>query len=113
MSLVRDPTAMHPQCHRRTKLEPKTQTRPGSLESSGLRKSASIASVSSFVRSSVTWATDTLQTYRDGLSREEREKRAQVEDRKQILYLRMRNVSGILRATDECTCSIGLTSHDR
>ncbi|KAJ9224339.1 hypothetical protein DTO027B5_4119 [Paecilomyces variotii] len=91
MSLVRDPTAMHPQCHRRTKLEPKTQTRLGSLESSGLRKSASIASVSSFVRSSVTWATDTLQTYRDGLSREEREKRAQVEDRKQILYLRMRN----------------------
>lgn len=45
------------------------------------------------MRDIVLWAGDTLNIYRDGLSKEEREKKVRSDDRKQLLYLKMRNVS--------------------
>ena len=39
------------------------------------------------------WAGEALHTYRDGLSRDERKDHMDVEDHKQVLYLRMHNVS--------------------
>lgn len=59
-----------------------------------LRKAISIPTVSTLVKDSWTWAGDTLHTYRDGLTKEQRHAKAEVEDRKQILYLRIKNVSG-------------------
>ncbi|KAJ5333608.1 uncharacterized protein N7506_007391 [Penicillium brevicompactum] len=56
-----------------------------------LRKAISIPTVSTLVKDSWTWAGDTLHTYRDGLTKEQRHAKAEVEDRKQILYLRIKN----------------------
>ena len=58
-----------------------------------LLKSISIPSLSSIVKNSLSRAEDGFNTYRDGLSKEERKARTEREDRRQILYLRMRNVS--------------------
>ncbi|CAG8233906.1 unnamed protein product [Penicillium salamii] len=61
-----------------------------------LCKAVSIPTVSSLVKGSWNWAGDTLYTYRDGLTKEQRHAKAEIEDRKQILYLRMKNVSSTL-----------------
>lgn len=61
-----------------------------------LRKATSIPAVSSIVRDSWNWAGETLHTYRDGLSAEQRKQKADREDRKQVLYLKIKNVSGPL-----------------
>lgn len=58
-----------------------------------LRKAISIPAVSSLVKDSWTWAGDTIHTYRDGLTTEQRRQRAQIEDRKQVLYLKIKHVS--------------------
>lgn len=58
-----------------------------------IQDSAVASSVSSIVRDSLSWAVDALYAYRDGLSRDERKKQVEIEERKKILYLRMRNVS--------------------
>jgi TAG lipase/steryl ester hydrolase/phospholipase A2/LPA acyltransferase len=60
-----------------------------------LRKAISIPSVTSLVKGSWNWAGDTIHTYRDGLNRDQRTARAEIEDRKQVLYLRIKNVSRI------------------
>jgi TAG lipase/steryl ester hydrolase/phospholipase A2/LPA acyltransferase len=64
-----------------------------SLTRRSLRRAISIPAVSSLVRDSWSWAGDTLHTYRDGLSREQRQHKTEVEDRKQVLYLKMKHVS--------------------
>ncbi|CAG8027857.1 unnamed protein product [Penicillium olsonii] len=56
-----------------------------------LRKAVSVPTVSSLVKDSWDWAGDTFHTYRDGLTKEQRHAKAEIEDRKQILYLRMKN----------------------
>ncbi|RHZ62782.1 putative Patatin family phospholipase [Aspergillus thermomutatus] len=56
-----------------------------------LPKSISIPSFPSVVRNSLSWAGDTLNAYRDGASREQRKALTDTEDRKQVLYLRIRN----------------------
>lgn len=58
-----------------------------------LRKAISIPAVSSLVTNSWNWAGDTLNNYRDGLSAEQRRHRAEIETRKQILYMTIKNVS--------------------
>lgn len=50
-------------------------------------------SLSSIVKASWEWAEDSYNSYWDGLTREERKERMDREDRKQVLYVRMRNVS--------------------
>lgn len=68
-----------------------------------LRKAISIPAVSSIVRDSWNWAGETLHTYRDGLSAEERKLKADREDRKQVLYLKIKNVSGSLTGGRICS----------
>lgn len=58
-----------------------------------LRNAVSIPTVASLVKDSWSWAGDTINTHRDGLTKEQRQARTKIEDRKQILYLRMKNVS--------------------
>ncbi|KAJ5681841.1 uncharacterized protein N7477_001781 [Penicillium maclennaniae] len=58
-----------------------------------LRKSISIPAVSTLVKESWNWAGDTLNNYRDGLSAEQRRHRAEIETRKQVLYMKIKNVS--------------------
>ncbi|KAL2013293.1 hypothetical protein VTN00DRAFT_818 [Thermoascus crustaceus] len=91
MSLLRDPTIFHSRLHRKNTVQTQVEASPGSSRASSLAKRATVATLSSFVRDSVTWAGDVLNSYRDGLSKEEREKKAYVDERRQILYLRMRN----------------------
>jgi TAG lipase/steryl ester hydrolase/phospholipase A2/LPA acyltransferase len=62
-----------------------------------LRKAISVPSVTSLVKDSWTWAGDTIHTYRDGLTKDERHAKAEIQDRKQVLYLRIKNVSTIPR----------------
>ena len=64
-----------------------------------LRKTISLPSVSSIVKDSWNWAGETLGNYRDGMSAEQRKRQADIEDRKQVLYVKIKNVSNWKRAT--------------
>ncbi|KAJ5964329.1 uncharacterized protein N7479_004205 [Penicillium vulpinum] len=88
MSVLGDPTLV--QCHHGRK---QSQEHPSSQHSPprALHKAISIPAVSSLVKDSWNWAGDTLYTYRDGLSKEQRKQRADIEDRKQVLYLKIKN----------------------
>lgn len=88
MSVLRDSTLVS-QCHDSEHTLPPPPRRP-------LRKAISIPAVSSIVKDSWNWAGETLHTYRDGLSAEERKKQRDREDRKQVLHLKIKNVSGSL-----------------
>ncbi len=58
-----------------------------------LRSKGSIASLISIVRNPVAAVGNALEGLRDGLTKEERVEKQRVGDKKQILYLRLRNVS--------------------
>ncbi|KAL1966423.1 hypothetical protein VTN77DRAFT_4565 [Rasamsonia byssochlamydoides] len=88
---LRDPSAIHSQLHRRKNAQKDTVNLSESSQHGSPRKRASIAALSSLVRDSVTWAGEALSAYRDGLSKEERERKLRLDDRKQILYMKMRN----------------------
>lgn len=94
MTTFRDPTSVHAQIHRKKslQLDKSRNGENGAVKSSRLARSASIAGFSSLVKDGVSWAGDRLSTYRDGLSREEREEKLRRDNRKQLLYLKMRNV---------------------
>jgi TAG lipase/steryl ester hydrolase/phospholipase A2/LPA acyltransferase len=93
MSVLGDSTIV--QCHHGRKQSTEHSehvfTKPQPPRS--LRKAVSIPAVSTLVKDSWNWAGDTLHTYRDGLTKEQRTQKAEIEDRKQILYLHMKNVS--------------------
>lgn len=97
MNTFRDPALVHAQIHRKKslQLDRLRNVENGTVKSSGLAKRASIAGLSSLVKDGVSWAGDRLNTYRDGLSREEREEKLRRDNRKQLLYLKMRNVRRI------------------
>lgn len=88
MPVLDDSTIARPHCYAKHDLKsappPPRKT---------LRKAISIPAVSTLVKDSLNWAGDTLSTYRDGLTPDQRKQRAQVEDRKQVLYLKIKNVS--------------------
>lgn len=90
MSMFGDSTIAHSQCHKRDS-DSLVPLPPSPRRS--LRKAISIPAVSSIVKDSWNWAGETLHTYRDGLSIEQRKEKADIEDRKQILYLKIKNVS--------------------
>lgn len=94
MTTFRDPTSVHAQIHKKKslRLDQSRNAENGAAKSSRLAKRASIAGFSSLVKDGVSWAGDRLNTYRDGLSREEREEKVRRENRKQLLYLKMQNV---------------------
>lgn len=89
MTSLRDPSAIHSQLHRQRSLDFRAKRH----SSSRLDKRASIADLSSLVRNTLAWAGETLNTYRDGLSKEQRERKLRETDREQLLYMKMRNVS--------------------
>lgn len=88
MTVLGDSTIVHSQCQSddHTPL-------PLSAPRRSLRKAISIPAVSSLVKDSWNWAGDTLYTYRDGLSAEQRKQRDEIESRKQLFYLKIKNVS--------------------
>lgn len=90
MSMLGDSTIVPSNCHKR---DSESLVSLPATPSRSLRKAISIPAVSSIVKESWNWAGETLYTYRDGLSAEERRQKAEVEDRKQVLYLKIKNVS--------------------
>ncbi|PYI22264.1 patatin-domain-containing protein [Aspergillus violaceofuscus CBS 115571] len=93
MSLLHDPTVVRTQCNSKSKRRPTQDAIRGATGGSrrSLLKSISVPSLSSFVMSSLTWAGDTLSYRKDGPCAEQRTARIDVEDRKQVLYLKKRN----------------------
>ncbi|OGE51824.1 hypothetical protein PENARI_c012G09359 [Penicillium arizonense] len=91
MSVLGDSTIV--QCHhgRKQATEHSEHVHTKSQPPRSLRKAVSIPAVSSLVKDSWNWAGDTLHTYRDGLNKEQRKRKAEIEDRKQILYMHMKN----------------------
>lgn len=87
MTVLGDSTIVHSQCH-----QPDDLCTPPTPRHS-LRKAISIPAVSSLVKESLNWAGETLHSYRDGLSLEQRKQREEIENRKQLLYLNIKNVS--------------------
>lgn len=77
-----------------------------------LRKAISIPAVSSIVKDSWNWAEETLHTYRDGLSAEQRKQKAHRQDRKQVLYLKIKNVSCLLAGGGR-TCRVTVLTATR
>ncbi|KAJ5949128.1 hypothetical protein N7454_000712 [Penicillium verhagenii] len=67
-----------------------------------LRRAISIPAVSSIVKDSWNWAGDTLGAYRSGPSAEERQHLADIEDRKQVLYLKIKNA---VSYEEWCSCA--------
>ena len=65
--------------------------------------SSSSGSLSVF-RSFLSRAADVLPGFADGLSRSEKKRQADIEERKQTLYLKMRNVSSVI--TRNCCSDI-------
>ncbi|KAJ5389612.1 Lipase 5 [Penicillium cataractarum] len=94
-----DSTIAHSQCHKRDS-DSLVSLPPPPRRS--LRKAISIPAVSSIVKDSLNWAGETLHTYRDGLSTEQRRQKADIEDRKQILYLKIKNA---VSYEEWCTCA--------
>lgn len=93
MSLFSDAQGGHLQCHKTSWSGADLITPQGPpVKRHSLLKSILIPSLSSIVKNSLTWAENGFSTYRDGLSKEQRKARIEREDRRQILYLRMRNV---------------------
>lgn len=93
MPLFNDSTIVHSQCHgsgEDATVPLSTQSLP---RKRSIRNSVSVPSLSSLIKAPWNWAGDTIQTYRDGLSKEERKGQMEVESRKQIVYFRMQNVS--------------------
>jgi hypothetical protein len=94
MTLIRDPSAIvYSQLHRKRCTQKETLDPSKSLQHGSLGKRVSVSALSSLVRESVAWAGEAISAYRDGLSKEERERKSRLEDAKEILYLKMRNVS--------------------
>lgn len=94
MSILGDSTIVHSHYHQQNVSDVQPASPDPATSRRSLRKSISIPAAAALVKESWNWAGDTLHTYRDGLSKEQRKQQAEIEDRKQVLYLRMKNVSG-------------------
>lgn len=95
MTAYRDPGSLHSQIHRKKSLQLDRSSQHGEsiapAPSRRLAKRASFAAVSSLLTDTVSWAGDRLNTYRDGLLKEERKEKLRKESRRQLLYTKMRN----------------------
>ncbi|KAJ5675552.1 hypothetical protein N7462_008449 [Penicillium macrosclerotiorum] len=89
MSMLGNSTIVHSQCHQKD--SDQLATLPAASPRRTLRKAISIPAVSSLVKDSWSWAGETLNTYRDGLSPEQRKQKAEIEDRKQVLYMKIKH----------------------
>ncbi|KAJ5731321.1 uncharacterized protein N7483_005829 [Penicillium malachiteum] len=100
MSVLGDSAIVHPKCYSNYSKQD-TNPKP-SPQRRSLRRAISIPAVSSIVKDSWNWASDTLGSYRGGLSAEERKQRADVEVRKQVLYLKIKNA---VSYEEWCSCA--------
>ncbi|PYH47349.1 putative Patatin family phospholipase [Aspergillus saccharolyticus JOP 1030-1] len=93
MSIIHDPTVVRTQCNSKSRRRPTPDAIRDTAARSrrSLLKSLSVPSLSSVVKSSLTWAGDTWNYRRDGSCAEQRQESSDREDRKQVLYLKMRN----------------------
>ncbi|PYH93539.1 patatin family phospholipase [Aspergillus ellipticus CBS 707.79] len=89
MSILPDPSLVRPHCVSKSKS--KATRDPPARPRRSVLKSISLPSLSSVVKQSWTWAGDTWGSYGDGLSPEQRKRQAEIESRKQVLYLRKRD----------------------
>lgn len=98
---MRDPSAIHSRLHhsrddgyvkdsKGVRITASRDTLCSPLRNLGKR--VSIPALPSLVRDSWSWAGDTLKGFQDGLNKEGREEKQRQEDRKQVLYLKIRNV---------------------
>ncbi|OJJ44583.1 hypothetical protein ASPZODRAFT_120870 [Penicilliopsis zonata CBS 506.65] len=91
MSLIRDSTIVHT-AYRGT--NDRDGDAPGSRDQRSkraLRTSLSFPSVSSVVRKSLNWAEETVDAYRNGLSKEQKKVKVDAENRREVLYFKMDN----------------------
>lgn len=90
MSYLRDPGVGCSERHRNDK-DSLACSGP-SVSSRRFPGSSSNLSLSSIIINPLGWVEDSFNAYRDGLSKEERKDRMDRENRKQVIYLKMRNV---------------------
>lgn len=86
---LRDPVSIQSHIHGTPSIRPERDRSTRSVS----KKQQPIAALSSLVRDTFNWAGETLQNRQDGLSKEERQQKQREEDQKQVLYIKMRNVS--------------------
>jgi hypothetical protein len=97
MAILHDPPIVRPYCHGKSKHAPKQSSAKKEALGNGQRrflpKSMSLPSLSSVIKSSLTWAGDTwYNAHQDDSSKVEKGGHTDRDDRKKVLYLRMRNV---------------------
>ena len=68
----------------------------GGKQQATLRSKSSIATLIQFVRNPVANVGEVLEYWRDGYTTQERSQKQQQDNRKQTLYLKLRNVSSTL-----------------
>lgn len=93
MSYFQDATLLPSTLHHGKSLGEKKPVPYDQLLGQQLRSKGSIASLVSIVRNPVAAVGDVVDGLRDGLTKEERADKRRADDQKQILYLRLRNVS--------------------
>ena len=81
-------------------------------EQKRLRPTSSFANLIKFVRNPLENVGEAVEDWYDGTSKEERERKQAVEDRKQLLYLKMRTV-GLLRPIAIATRADLITQGDK
>ena len=102
MSLLQDATLLRSTTHNLSKSPTKSITSPGKQQdvSQALHHSSPIAALVHLVRNPVAVVGEAVGGWYDGLTLEDRERRQAIEDRKHILYLKLRAVS--LNQTHTC-----------
>lgn len=95
MAILHDSPILHPHCHPQSKhvRKPSSVKEASGTQFRFLPRAVSLPSLSSVIRSSLTWAGDTLYNVnQDGSSKVDKGGHTTTDDRKQVLYLKMRNV---------------------
>ncbi|KAE8324942.1 acyl transferase/acyl hydrolase/lysophospholipase [Aspergillus sergii] len=94
MAILHDSPILRPHCHPNIKhvRKPSSVKEASGTQFRFLSRAVSLPSLSSVIKSSLTWAGDTLYSVnRDGSSRVDKDGHTTTDDRKQVLYLKMRN----------------------
>lgn len=95
MAILHDSPILRPHCHPNSKhvRKPSSVKEASGTQFRFLSRAVSLPSLSSVIKSSLTWAGDTLYSVnQDGFSKVDKDGHTTTDDRKQVLYLKMRNV---------------------
>ncbi|KAF7618156.1 putative patatin family phospholipase [Aspergillus flavus] len=94
MAILHDSPILRPHCHPNSKhvRKPSSVKEASGTQFRFLSRAVSLPSLSSVIKSSLTWAGDTLYSVnQDGFSKVDKDGHTTTDDRKQVLYLKMRN----------------------